>query len=295
MKNFIVIIMCLILLTACNSEETTETQTNSPTETTTERSTRTANSIVGTWYELRNDDRLNVWSFKENGCYKYIEESREDNMYDHSGSYTVENNVVTMTDSDGVVKGKYRIKYTDYGVKFMYADRAGSPLELYESRQQALETNPDYHNTLTYYKTIADENGYVIEDGVLIIYVGDAEEITIPSNVKKLDTSCIWGENLKKVTIPGTVKTIERGAFHDELELEYIYIEEGVEEIASRAFSDSAKEFHFPKSVTKMGEDVISGYEGVVGEHIKIYVKKDSYAHKYFIEHGATDNLIVEE
>ncbi|MBQ4069498.1 MAG: hypothetical protein IJC76_09630 [Lachnospiraceae bacterium] len=35
--------------------------------------------------------------------------------------------------------------------------------------------------------------------------------------------------------------------------------------------------------------------DGTIINEVKKYVKKDSYAHKYFIEHGATDNLIVEE
>ena len=45
-----------------------------------------------------------------------------------------------------------------------------------------------------------------------------------------------------------------------------------------------------------MGERLITNIEdeSTINE-TKIYVKKDSYAHKYFIEHGATDNLIVEE
>ena len=291
--------MCMLLLTACSSKEKKEALTSDTTgETTTEKSTRTPNSIVGTWYELRNYDRLNVWCFEENGSYKYIEESKEDNMADHSGSYKVENNVVTMTNNEGAVTGKYRIKYTDYGVKFMYADRAGKPLELYESRQQVLESSEDYYSTPSYYRTIADEEGYVIEDDTLIRYVGYAQEITIPSNVKIVGKHAIQGINLKKITIPGTVEKICSWAI-DEEDIEYIYIEEGVEEIEAWAFSNLIlKEIHFPESVKKIGEDVINDdYEEIkIADltSIKIYVKKDSYAHKYFVENGATC-LIVED
>ena len=294
MKKVLVLIMCMLFLTACNSKETPTT--NSLNDTTSEKSTRTADSIVGTWHQLRNWDRINVWCFKTDGSYEYVEEDTEDNMYDHSGIYTVENNVVTMTDSDGVVKGKYRIKYTDYGVKFMYADKAGSPLELYESRQQALESSEDYYRTPTYYRTIANEEGYVFKEDGTIIYVGYDDEIIIPSDKDIIYSFNAFQMELKKVTIPGTVKIIGEDAFTGEF-IERVYIEEGVEEIGDGVFSNtSIYEIHFPKSVKKIGEVLMTNIEDEPSiDYVKIYVKKDSYAHKYFIEHGATDNLIVED
>ncbi|MBQ4069497.1 MAG: hypothetical protein IJC76_09625, partial [Lachnospiraceae bacterium] len=60
-----------------------------------------------------------------NGTYEFLDESETEDIYKDSGNYTVEDNVVTMINYDGSVDGKYRIKYTDYGIKFMYADRAG--------------------------------------------------------------------------------------------------------------------------------------------------------------------------
>ena len=289
--------MCMLLLTACSSKEKKEALTSDTTgETTTEKSTRTPNSIVGTWYELRNYDRLNVWCFEENGSYKYIEESKEDNMADHSGSYKVENNVVTMTNNEGAVTGKYRIKYTDYGVKFMYADRAGKPLELYESRQQVLESSEDYYSTPTYYRTIADEDGFVIQEDGRIIYVGHEDEITIPSDIKVLNSFNAFQMELKKVTIPSTVKKIDEYAFQSDF-IDCVYIEEGVEEIGDGAFDLTGLcEIHFPKSVKVIGEELMTNIEdeSIINE-VKKYVKKDSYAHKYFVEHGATDNLIVED
>ena len=126
MKKVLVLIMSMLLLTACSNKEKEEIQTsNIPKETTTEKSTRTPNSIVGTWYELITYDYLNKWTFNENGTYEFLDESETEDIYKDSGNYTVEDNVVTMINYDGSVDGKYRIKYTDYGIKFMYADRAG--------------------------------------------------------------------------------------------------------------------------------------------------------------------------
>ncbi|MBE5925457.1 MAG: leucine-rich repeat domain-containing protein [Lachnospiraceae bacterium] len=297
MKKILVLIMCMLLLTACNNKEKEETQTSDTTrETTTEKSTRTPNSIVGTWYELITYDYLNRWTFNEDGTYEFLDENETDDNFKYRGNYTVADNVVTMINYDGRVDGKYRIKYTDYGVKFMYADRAGKPRELYESRQQVLESSEDYYNTPTYYRTIADEAGYVIEEDGRIIYVGYDDEITIPSNIEILNSFNAFEKELKKVTIPGTVKIIDEYAFQGDF-MDCVYIEEGVEEIGDGAFDlTGVSEIHFPKSVKKMGEDLMTNIEDEpIIDEVKKYVKKDSYAHKYFVKHGATDNLIIED
>ncbi len=299
MKKLLLLMICVLLLTACqkeNSKVTHSKETTRERETTTELSTRTPNSIVGTWYELVANDTANRWYFGEDGKYEFVYERSENGLYNHNGSYTIEDNVVTMINEEGEASGKYRIKYTDYGLKLMHADVAGKPHELYESRQQALETNPNYKKTETYYKSIADEDGYVIEDGVLIRYVGDAEEITIPSNVKDFDGGAIAGENVIKVTYPNTLKVITSGSITSESGIRYIYIEDGVKEIESYAFWDVYLwEIHIPDSVTKIGEKVIGVEEGSVKNSIKIFVKEGSYAHEYFMEAGFEDNLVIEE
>ena len=286
MKKAIILILCVLLLTACQDKGKS---------TNTEQSTRTPNSIVGTWYELIANDSTNRWSFSEGGDYEYVKENKEDKKYNHSGSYIIEDNIVTMTRDNGKVYGKYRIKYTDYGLKLMYAEEAGRPIELYESKQQLLETSPNYYNTKTYYKTIADEEGYVIEDGVLIAYVGDAKKIRIPSEVKTIDA--VWyGKRLKKVTFPGTLKKINSTVIDAESNIECVYIEEGVVEIEDHAFWDAyLLELHIPSSVTKIGKDIIGVVEGGISEETTIYVEKDSYAHQYFVKEGLEEQLVFEE
>jgi len=170
-----------------------------------------------------------------------------------------------MTDNYGKERGCYRIKYTDYGIKLMYAKEAGRPIELHENKQLLLESDPNYYTSRRYYKTIADENGYVIENGVLLQYVGDAKSITIPSKVKSIASGAIWGRKLEKVTFQGTLEKIESNVFGPEPEIHYIYIEDGVKEIENYAFKDIyLSELHIPASVTKIGEDIIGVEEGYI-------------------------------
>ena len=63
--------------------------------------------------------------------------------------------------------------------------------------------------------------------------------------------------------------------------MQIIYIEEGVETIGARAFSDSyIDEIHFPESVTEAGAGILETEEGLWDT--KIYVIDGSYMQKYF-------------
>lgn len=291
MKKILVLIMCMLLMTACQKQGKDDES---------EKSTRISNSIVGTWYQVTSWDYVDVWEFTSDGRHEFMDEENyiEFKKKHVSGgyyySYTLENDNLVIKNRNGMeIFDEYKVRYTDYGLELLYADGTGKPEMLYESRQEALEACEDYKYTPTYFKSIADEDGFVIEDGVLIRYVGDAKEITIPSNVERMGKLCMWGEKLRKVTIPGTVKVIESGAFHTEMDYRYIYIEEGVEEIGAGAFPELV-EIHFPESVKKMGTNVFDAYEGLDPD-MKIYVKEGSYAHEYFIESGLDENLVFEE
>ena len=144
-----------------------------------------------------------------------------------------------------------------------------------------------YKDNKTSYMDVKDKNGFWIERGVLYAYVGKCEEITIPSNVTEIYSNALSGDynhgiNLKKVTIPGTVKKVDDHAFAF-TNAKYIYIEEGVKEIGADAFQDSyIKEIHFPSSIKKIGELIMDTEEGLYDT--KIYLKEDSAIHKYFQE-----------
>ena len=130
----------------------------------------------------------------------------------------------------------------------------------------------------------ADENGFVIEKDVLTAYVGEAEEVTVPEGVTTIADLAFSGDydhgiNLVKVTVPGTVKTIETEAFSF-TNADVIIIEEGVESIGDYAFMDSyIKEIHFPASLTDIGAAIMETEEGLWD--CKIYVPAGSDIQAY--------------
>ena len=134
----------MLLLTACQDKGKS---------TNTEQSTRTPDSIVGTWYQMKNADYVISWYFGEDNTYEVITDM-DGKLSEHYGSYVIEDNIVTMTRDNGGEYGKYRIKYTDYGIKLMYAKKAGRPIELHENKQLLLESDPNYYTSRRYYKTM---------------------------------------------------------------------------------------------------------------------------------------------
>jgi len=145
----------------------------------------------------------------------------------------------------------------------------------------------------------SNTDGFVIENGVLTAYEGEAEEVVVPPEVTTIASNAFAGDydrgvNLVKVTIPGTVKTIEEQAFAF-TNADVIVIEEGVEVIGDYAFMDSyIKEIYFPASLTNIGTAIMETEEGLWD--CKIHVPKGSTIEKYMKEnkpYGEVE-LIVE-
>lgn len=117
----------------------------------------------------------------------------------------------------------------------------------------------------------ADENGFVIEDGVLIKCTKDVSEITIPSGVitigKQAFADCF---NLEKAIIPNGVTTIEDEAFRDCGGMTSIVIPESVTSIGNNVF------------VIVIGNDD-TGEDSYLTYPVTLSVVENSYAHKYAI------------
>lgn len=124
-----------------------------------------------------------------------------------------------------------------------------------------------------------------ISGGVLKAYTGNESEVTVPEDVTELGSDCFSGDcehgvNLNKVTVPGTVKKIDTGAFAF-TNADVIILEEGVTTLEHSVFMDSyIDEIHFPESITECGPGIMETEEGLMGT--KIYVKKGSYMDEYF-------------
>jgi len=296
-KLFVVTSIITITLTACGNEEVSNKETNKQIEKVTEQFTHMPNSIIGKWYQCNDGERINIWEFSANGEYYYDREEmfgKEDETYHIlREKYSIEGNSMTMDGREAI------IEYTDYGLYIKEVD-SEYELKLYEYRQDALESSDKYWTSDKYYETLKDENGCVIEDGVLIRYFTNDKEIVIPDNVTGLGGFVIASEleEIDKLTISGNVKEIGASAFC-EVPLGVVIIEEGVEKIGRTAFEDSYfNEIHIPFSVDSISSDAFRINEGRYDA--KIYVKKGSYAENYFKENSDGNDffgaeIIVEE
>ena len=115
-------------------------------------------------------------------------------------------------------------------------------------------------------KTITTEDGFVIEDGVLIDYTGDAIEIVVPETVKELGGAFEGNDNIISVTIGETVKKIGRSAFEGCSNLRTIKMKNGVEAIGARAFKNCEKltYVNIPETVKELGRDDVDHVHGYV-------------------------------
>ena len=100
------------------------------------------------------------------------------------------------------------------------------------------------------------ENGAVYsKDRTCLVYVKDTETFQIPDSVTVIgEYSFAKAGSLKKITVPGTVKTIDFSAF-DSSNVTEIIIQQGVENIGERAFYDCSEleKMVIPSSVKSFG------------------------------------------
>lgn len=75
-------------------------------------------------------------------------------------------------------------------------------------------------------------------------------EVTLPEGLKEIGMYCFWGVPLKEITIPGTVKKIEQGAFIY-CKFKNVILKEGIETIGPMAFTgcDNLTQVTIPNGV----------------------------------------------
>lgn len=113
---------------------------------------------------------------------------------------------------------------------------------------------------------LADQDGYVIESGVLVKYFGDETTLIIPETVttigKEAFSEC---EGLTNVTIPKTVTRIEDSAFKDLNTLTYLTYSDSIEYVGNDVFTH-----------TKWYDNLNQEYN-IIGDGVLIkYIEKDS-------------------
>lgn len=102
---------------------------------------------------------------------------------------------------------------------------------------------------------------FIINNGILEKYVPEPDEtdIVIPDDVVAIGERVFRGRNIKSVTIPSSVKTIEKSAFELCHNLTKVTLNNGLENIKKDAFYGcSINEIEIPETVKTIGEDAFA-------------------------------------
>lgn len=130
---------------------------------------------------------------------------------------------------------------------------------------------------------------FMIENGVLIKYVGHDKEVTIPACVTEIGEEAFYWCNAESVIIPGNVTKIGYSAFENS-HLKSIVIKDGVIEISARAFMECVYlvDITLPASIKSIGYKAFLVHYHVDGlnERRTIRAPKNSYAEQYAKDNG---------
>lgn len=119
-----------------------------------------------------------------------------------------------------------------------------------------------------------DVRDFVIENDVLIKYVGIGESVVIPTGVREIKTGAfanyvdrIWEEDtrVKSVTFPETLEVIGDNAFYKNVALESVTFSTGLKKIGMRAFSCcyALKAIEIPEGVEWVETNAFSDCKGL--------------------------------
>ena len=126
-------------------------------------------------------------------------------------------------------------------------------------------------------KKLADENDFLISDGIALAYYGDGGEVTVPEGVTELAKN-LFANNFEAnsgnakihtVHLPRSLRKIGVSAFNGCRSLEKIVIPEGVEEIGSGAFMNciALSDPHIADHVPNLGVSVFAGCKKMADEN----------------------------
>ncbi|MBQ4530566.1 MAG: leucine-rich repeat protein [Lachnospiraceae bacterium] len=162
-------------------------------------------------------------------------------------------------------------------------------------------------NNISYNNGSIDEDGFAIQDGVLVEYLGSSGAVVIPDEVTSIGEYAFSGcsslssiellesvttignwafsgcNNLSSIEIPKSVTTIGDWAFSECYNLSSIELPESVTTIGNWAFSEcyNLSSIEIPKSVTSIGDSAFDNCS-----NLTIYCDVNSYAETYAKEWG---------
>ena len=267
----------------------------------------TSAEIQGKWYlQYVEEDVVDYWDpdifemFSNGKFYRYnptdtkafqksCKNSCDTYTYDEKTGmliFKMKKEFASQTEEDLTQKWRFEQTATA-GLYKVYSDKETKPTFFASKnyKQLASQFSKIYKKSIEYLKTKVDKKGFYIKKGTLIRYLGKKKTVKIPKKVKKIADGAFeivpgYKPKAKTVIVPGTCKTIKKNAFIFS-GLKVLKMKEGVKKIEKYALSNTYwKKVYFPKSVKKIGRDIMATEEGL--RNTKIYVKYNSKAHKYF-------------
>lgn len=250
-------------------------------------------SLKGTWYKVDLDE-MYVVQFDESN----FDEKDVYGEQPNKGNYEVGNHALKLGSKQYSMKYVNEVKELEdiidddmeqYELKeyFYIIDNDGNKIYYFREEEDAADQLEYNCQTNAYYEKsgMFDENGFAIdEEGMLLAYNGDKQEVTIPESVTGIAENAFSADydravNTHKVIVPANVKKIESGAFLFS-NVDTIVINEGVEEIQDWAFGDShIKEIFLPEQIPHMSTKMFETEEGVDG--LKIHCPVDSQTEQF--------------
>ena len=250
-------------------------------------------SLKGTWYKVDLDEMYVVRFDKSN-----FDEKDVYGEQPNKGNYEVGNHALKLGSKQYSMKYVNEVKELEdiidddmeqYELKeyFYIIDNDGNKIYYFREEEDAADQLEYNCQTNAYYEKsgMFDENGFAIdEEGMLLAYNGDKQEVTIPESVTGIAENAFSADydravNTHKVIVPANVKKIESGAFLFS-NVDTIVINEGVEEIQDWAFGDShIKEIFLPEQIPHMSSKMFETEEGVDG--LKIHCPAGSQTEQF--------------
>ena len=115
---------------------------------------------------------------------------------------------------------------------------------------------------------LADANGFVIVNGILFDYVGEAEKVSIPAYVTRISRYSFWDcQSVKEVTIPSGINSVVYGMFSGCENLVSVSLPDSITKIELSAFYGCKNlELTLPDSVTEVEDLAFKGCEKMADE-----------------------------
>lgn len=115
--------------------------------------------------------------------------------------------------------------------------------------------------------------GFSLEEGALHREGSrcDLGEADVPEGVVSLGNGCFAGcRELKRVSLPGTLRELGMGAFADCVSLEAIVLPAGITRLRKELFSgcENLKEVHIPETVASIGEWAFRGCSSLTSVYL---------------------------